>query len=423
MISEKELTAYELELLKIALPYAQKLEETGETLTRDGLRRELSCGKDIASRLQHFIKDQKAVKLANRRQALPEAAEDRAVVDYAIGENSGSAYSFVLRENIRLKRAIAKAKFEEEAGTTAQEQKVKEEFSGLLEQAKKNALTPVKIERPKTPSGNSLEVNISDHHFGKLAWGIETGGRPYDVKIAIAMYKRALGALIERSKGYKFDEILFVVGNDLLNSNDAENKTAHGTIVTTDGRYHKTFRNVRETLVDAIEELRKIAPVQVYLVYGNHDTLSAYHMGDSLSCYFHKYTDVQVQNEPTYRKYYKFGKVMLLLTHGDKGKREDFPLLMATEQPVMWADTMFREAHTGHIHQTKLQEWHGVRVRVLPALCPADDWHSEEAYVGQLRNAEAYIWNEKEGLLSIVFYNDDSQPEIRTKREVIKETN
>ena len=418
-----ELTAYELELLKVALPYAKKLEDAGETLTRDGLRRELSCGKDIASRLQHFIKEQKALKVAEHRKALPENAETRAVVDYAIGSQPGTAYSFVLRENIRLKRALDKFKFEETAGTAAKEQKVKEELAELLEQAKKNASTPVKIERPKTPSGNVLEVNISDHHFGKLAWGVETGGRPYDVKIAISMYKRALGALIERSKGYQFDEVLFVVGNDLLNSNDAENKTAHGTVVTTDGRYHKTFRNVRETLVDAIEELRKIAPVKVYLVYGNHDTLSAYHMGDSLACYFHKYTDVFVQNEPTYRKYYQFGKVMLLLTHGDKGKREDFPLLMATEQPAMWADTMFREAHTGHIHQTKLQEWHGVRVRVLPALCPADDWHAEEAYVGQLRNAEAYVWNKSEGLLSIVFYNDDSQPEIRTKREVVKETN
>lgn len=417
-----ELTAYELELLKLALPYAQKLEDAGETLTRDGLRRELSCGKDIASRLQHFIKEHNVLNVAERRKALPENAETRAVVDYAIGAQPGTAYSFILRENVRLKRAAAKADFEEQAGTSAKEQKVREELAELLEQAKKNASTPVKVERSKTPSGNMLEINISDHHFGKLAWGVETGGRPYDVKIAITMYKRALGALIERSKGFQFDEVLFVVGNDLLNSNDAENKTAHGTIVTTDGRYHKTFRNVRETLVDAIEELRKIAPVKVYLVYGNHDTLSAYHMGDSLACYFHKYTDVYVQNEPTYRKYYQFGKTMLLLTHGDKGKREDFPLLMATEKPEMWAATMFREAHTGHIHQTKLQEWHGVRVRVLPALCPADDWHAEEAYVGQLRNAEAYIWSKNEGLLSIVFYSDDSQPEIKTKREVVKET-
>src|ERR1019366_8377193 len=273
-----ELTAYELELLKVALPYAQKLEDAGETLTRDGLRRELSCGKDIASRLRQFIKDERVIELAEHRKALPVNAEKRAVVDYAIGPQPGTAYSFILRENVRLKRAIAKADFEEKAGTAAKEQKVREELAELLDQAKKNASTPMKIERPKMPSGNMLEVNISDHHFGKLAWGVETGGRPYDVKIAIAMYNRALGALIERSKGYQFDEVLFVVGNDLLNSNDAENKTAHGTIVTTDGRYHKTFRNVRETLVDAIEELRKIAPVKVYLVYGNHDTLSAYHM-------------------------------------------------------------------------------------------------------------------------------------------------
>jgi hypothetical protein len=415
----KELTAYELELLKIALPFAQQLKDKDEELSRDALSAYLHCGHGTATNLIQFIKEQNAVKVANRRQALPERAEDRAVVDFALGDTSGSGYSHVLRENIRLKRQIAKQKFEDEAGTAAREQKIHEELLSLMEQAQKNSNKPVKIERPKTPSGNALEVNISDHHFGKLAWGIETGGRPYDVKIAIAMYKRALGALIERSKGYTYDEILFVVGNDLLNSNDAENKTAHGTIVTTDGRYHKTFRNVRETLVDAIEELRKIAPVKVFLVYGNHDTLSAYHMGDSLACYFHKYTDVTIQNEPTYRKYYQFGKNMLLLTHGDKGKREDFPLLMATEQPKMWADTMFREAHTGHIHQTKLQEWHGVRVRVLPALCPPDDWHSEEAYVGQLRSAEAYIWNREEGLLSIVFYNDDSQTELRTKREIV----
>src|ERR1035437_1479935 len=171
-----ELTAYELELLKVALPYAQKLEDEGETLTRDGLRRELSCGKDIASRLQHFIKEQKALKVAEHRKALPENAETRAVVDYAIGSQPGTAYSFILRENIRLKRALDKFKFEETAGTVAKEQKVKEEVAELLEQAKKNASTPTKVERPKTLSGNVLEVNISDHHFGKLAWERLSGG-------------------------------------------------------------------------------------------------------------------------------------------------------------------------------------------------------------------------------------------------------
>jgi hypothetical protein len=94
-----------------------------------------------------------------------------------------------------------------------------------------------------------------------------------------------------------------------------------------------------------------------------------------------------------------------MFTHGDKGKRNDYPLLMATEQPEMFGQTKYREAHTGHTHQTKLDEQHGVRVRVLPALCEADDWHAENAFVGNLRSAEAYVWNKDEGLINIAITN------------------
>jgi hypothetical protein len=421
MPSEIVLTAYELELLKIALPYAQELQDKEETLTRDGLRRALSCGKDIASRLQHYIKETHALKTAERRKLLPVKAEERATVDYANGDTSGTIASHVLRENVRLKKLLAKRDFEATAGTVAREQQIKEEIEALKEMGRSQAKEYPKIERSKELSGNLLEINIPDAHFGKLAWGVETGGRPYDVKIAIEMYKRAARSLINRAtaSGVKFDKVLYVVGNDILNANDSENKTAHGTIVTTDGRYHKTFRKLRETVQEIIEELRLIAPVDVYVVYGNHDTLSAWHLGDSLECAFAKCDDVLIHNAPTYRKYFEYGKCMLLLTHGDKAQRSDYPLLMAHEQPEMWARTMHREAHTGHYHNTKLEEYHGVRVRILPALCPADDWHAENGYVGALRNAEAYWWNAAQGLMAIFMYNDDSQDAIVTQREVV----
>src|ERR1700676_2299689 len=140
----------------------------------------------------------------------------------------------------------------------------------------------LKIERPEEVSRNMLEINISDQHFGKLAWPKETGHEPYDVQIAQAMFMRALNTLIERSSGYKFDRVLFVVGNDLLNSDNAENMTTKGTVVTTDIRYHKTYRTVRFTLIEAIEKMKLIAPVTVMVVPGNHDQLAAWHMGDSL---------------------------------------------------------------------------------------------------------------------------------------------
>ncbi len=263
-----------------------------------------------------------------------------------------------------------------------------------------------------------LEINIPDTHFGKLSWYLETGHESYDTKIAEVVFWRALEALLKRSSGYEYDQILFVIGNDVLNSDDAESHTTRGTQVSTDGRYHKTFLKVRKLMVQAIDRLRKIAPVKVVVVSGNHDTLAAWHLGDSLECWFDGYEDVEIDNRPIMRKYHQYGKCMLMLTHGDKGKREDYPLLMATEQAKMFGETRFREAHTGHVHQTKTQEFHGVRVRILSALCPPDAWHAENGYVGNLRSAEAYVWDGDEGLVGQFFYNDDAQQTLMTERTV-----
>lgn len=261
------------------------------------------------------------------------------------------------------------------------------------------------VVKHKPHGGHMLEVNIPDPHFGKLAWAAETGSN-YDTKIASDLFRKAVSVLLSRVSAYEFEEVLFVVGNDLLNSDDIEGQTTKGTKVSTDGRYQKTFGVVRNIIIETIERLRLIAKVKVVMIPGNHDALSVWHLGDSLECYFHKYKDVEIDNSPKSRKYYRFGSVMLMFTHGDKGKRTDYPLLMATEQAEMFGQTKFREAHTGHRHMTKLDEQHGVRIRVLPALCPADDWHFENGFTGNMRNAEAYIWNKDEGLVGMAIFSD-----------------
>jgi hypothetical protein len=266
---------------------------------------------------------------------------------------------------------------------------VKKEISELLAEAKKFSPMPIKIARGKARR-RMLEVNIPDIHFGKLAWGRETG-----------------------------EKVVFVVGNDLLQADDNESQTTSGTIVTTDARYKKTFKVARRSVIRAIEKLRVLGPVDVIIVPGNHDELSVWHLGESLEIYFHKYDDVTVNNEPASRKIVEFGNVMLMLCHGHRGKRNDYPLQMATEFPQVFGRTKWRETHCGHNHQTKLDEQHGVRVRVLPALCPPDDWHSENGFTGNLRVAEAFVWDAVEGLLNILYYNDEAQPDVNTKHTAV----
>ena len=416
-----ELSAKELSLLPAAVKYFQ---EVGGETSRDDLRRVLKCGSDTAQRLQTYLLEVEAVKVANRLQKLPVTAEAKAVVQYAIGDTSGTITSHVLRENARLTRRLAKKEHEKAEERDLRSQEILAEIEALKKIAKESISTvhdaSLRIARSKELTGNMLEVNLPDAHFGKLAWPQETGGAPYDSKITQETYAAAIDALIERTKMYKYDEVVYVVGNDILNANNADSETAKGTIVSSDGRYQKTFWKARNTVIDTVKKLLKIAPVTVMAIYGNHDTLSSWHLADSIECYFHDNPDVKVQNDPTYRKYYEFGKNMIMFTHGDKGKRDDYPLLMAAEQREMFGRTQFREVHCGHTHETKMEEYHGVRVRILPALCPADSWHAENGYVGNLRNAEAYIWNKNEGIIGTAIYNVDSQPEITTKREIVK---
>lgn len=256
-----------------------------------------------------------------------------------------------------------------------------------------------------------LEINIPDLHLGKLAWPSETMDDPYDGKIAEQLHDVAIDTLISRTAHHDISEVLFVVGNDLLHADTKAGTTTSGTPLDMDSRFHKSFSRVRSMIVRAIDRLRVIAPVRVMMVPGNHDTLSVWHLGDSLDCYYHATEDVTIDNSPTMRKYYRHGKVMLMFTHGNKGKLQDYPLLMATEQPDMFGATRYREAHTGHTHKKKdltsisTDEFHGVRVRVLPALCSADAWHSENTFTGQQRSAEAFVWHPEEGLVGTAIYN------------------
>ena len=281
------------------------------------------------------------------------------------------------------------------------------EIDALREKAKDYAPRyPAIIFRDRKQTGNLVEYAIYDHHFGKLAWAKETGWADYDTGIGKADYEAGLAALIARTKHFGADKILLTLGNDLQNTDNREGTTTRGTPQSTDSRYQKVFSVTRDVAIWAIEACREIAPqVLVSMVYGNHDFLSTWHLGDSLASWFRNCSGVRIDNDPLYRKYYQHGSVMLMLTHGNAGKLEEYGQVMAAEQPQMWGATAWREAHTGDKHQRRLIELRGATVRILPSLCPPDSWHSENCFIGKMRASEAYAWNDREGLVGTAVYS------------------
>ena len=78
---------------------------------------------------------------------------------------------------------------------------------------------------------------------------------------------------------------------------------------------------------------------------------------------------------------------------------------MAAEYPEEWGKSSYREILTGHMHKRWSDEMNGVIVRICPALCPADKWHSDNGYVGNRRAAEAFVYDYEGGLRAIFNYD------------------
>jgi hypothetical protein len=270
--------------------------------------------------------------------------------------------------------------------------------------------SPAPVRRYKfTPNeGLAMEVSIPDLHLGKLAHEEETGEN-YDGKIAVKAFRHVLYGLLTHAQNLKVGRIIFPVGNDLLHVDTAENVTTNGTRQDTDGRWHKSVRRAVDLMVEAIDAMAQIAPVDIVVVPGNHARMQEAMLGEVLRAWYRNEERVIIHDSPAPRKYIRHGATLLGFTHGegstggDGAKPKDLPLIMATEAPEMWAKTKHRAWSIGHLHQRRSDKFgstfedKGVEVRISPSLAATDAWHASKGYIGNLRAAEAYVHDESSG--------------------------
>jgi len=279
-----------------------------------------------------------------------------------------------------------------------------QELSPKVEKYKYNIL--------KDLPGRLLEINIFDLHLGKVAWSEEIG-QEYNLEIASTVFLQAIRYFIQKSKNENIEKILLPVGNDFFNSDYAHpySRTTKGTPQEEDVRWQKTFRTGRNLIVQAATELSQLAPVDIIMIPGNHDFERTFYLGDSLEAWFHNNENILVDNSPTPRKYYPYGKVLLGFTHGSEENIKDLPGIMAQEVPDLWGRTVYREFHLGHLHHKKSRaflpttEVQGTLVRHMSSLSGTDAWHHRKGYVGARRSAEAMIWDKELGLESNLYFN------------------
>lgn len=276
----------------------------------------------------------------------------------------------------------------------------------LCEKADKHSPIYPKITKASSRSGNIVEISPVDVHHGAHIWGKETGNADYDLEISTAGYKRAIPDLISRTDGFRPEKALLVFGHDQINLDNRQGSTEAGTPQDNDTRYPKVFDRSCDLSVWTIDLcLKHYGRVEVIMVPGNHDYLSTFHLGKYLTSWYRRVPNVQINNDPVFRKYWEYGVNMLMLTHGNKGKLEKYAGTMASEQPEMWGRTKWREAHTGDKHHRRTIELPGATVRILPSLRPPCAWSSENHFVGSIRAAEAFVWNKGEGMVGTAVHS------------------
>ena len=170
--------------------------------------------------------------------------------------------------------------------------------------------------------------------------------------------------------------------------------------------HQELILNIKSNKNIDLDYLSKFYPVDVIVVQGNHDWERSFYLGDALECWYENSERVTINNKANPRKYYKYGKCAIGYTHGNNEKVLDLPLIMASENPNLWASTKYREWHLGHLHHKKeikfisTQENKGATIRFMRSLSGTDAWHNQKGYVGGIKGAEGFIWHKEDGLLA-----------------------
>ena len=243
---------------------------------------------------------------------------------------------------------------------------------------------------------------VADCHFAKYAWHQTTGGDDYDLDHADRLVRAAGLDLLDQGDAHRPGRRTIAFLGDLFHYDTPDAKTTRGTQLERDGRLEKMIATGSAALVSLVERSAETCPTDCVVVPGNHDeTMSAW-FRLLLRTHFAKDRRVTVHEVYTHRQYLEHDGTLLGFAHGDKA-RAKLPSLMALEAREAWARCRCREIHTGHLHKQAarirrvidsdgIDTVDGVVTRTAPALCPPDDWHAQEGYIGSRQAMEAFFY-------------------------------
>lgn len=235
---------------------------------------------------------------------------------------------------------------------------------------------------------------MGDPHLGMHAWGEETG-QDFDLKIAERNLCGAVDYLVDGAPPAKYG--LLIELGDFFHADSSAATTTAGTRVDVDTRWAKVLRVGIRAMRRAIDRmLLKHQFVHVIIEIGNHDTHAAVMLALCLAQAYEREPRVTIDTSPAKFHWYRFGKCLIGVTHGDTAKFKDLPQVMAVDRKEDWGETDHRHFYCGHVHHDSVKEFPGVTVETVRTLAPADAWHKGQGYrSGQ--DMKLDVWHAEHG--------------------------
>ena len=252
--------------------------------------------------------------------------------------------------------------------------------------------------RPVENESYLLVVDPCDIHINKLADAYEVG-EEYNSQIAVQRVKEGVEGIIEKTKGFPIDKILFIAGNDILNIDTPKKTTTAGTIQDTDVNWYRGFLMAKEVYIDVIKRLLEISDVHFVHNPSNHDFLQSWFLADIIQTYFKDCKNISFDCNLQHRKYFTYGSNLIGSTHGDGAKIADLPLLMAHEAKD-WSSCKHKYIYTHHVHHKSSKDYMGVNVEAMRSASGTDGWHHRNGYLHAPKAIEGFLHSKEHGQIA-----------------------
>ena len=206
--------------------------------------------------------------------------------------------------------------------------KTKEDYLKDIIENFKPDYKPVVVKKQKRHRYVSCVLSMQDMHIGK-------DGND-DI---IEQYFASLEQLTESvSNNYFIDDLVYVVGGDILNMDTFNGTTTSGTPVENSDKAYKVYAEAFDALYRGIRFLKeRCETLHIMFIPGNHDRLSSYHLVHALSKAVQE-DGIVWHADYAERKVLTFNNNFFAFEHGDVNTKNSL-LVYATEFSEPWGNT------------------------------------------------------------------------------------